>query len=146
MRTIAAALATALLTAVGAAQAGGVPSVSLNASAFKVFYGHKVTLAGRISTGQAGRHVAILAHRYGTSSPVRVTTVMTRSGGHFSFNAKPSIATSYSAAWAAVHSRSLTIGVQPKIQTIEAGDGRVWVQVSPVSRFTNKSVKLQQLV
>ena len=146
MRTLVALLGAAVLaTAAGSAQASG-PGISLSVSAFKVLYGHHITLTGRISPQATGRSVVIVARRYGASSPVRIATVTTHAGGRFAFTAKPSVGTTYFAKWNTVRSRTLTIGVQPAIAAIEAGDGRIWTQVSPISRFAEQSVKLQQLV
>ena len=54
MRTfVALCFAGLVLMTAGASQAGGGPTLSLSASAFRVLYNHPVTLTGRLSNHKA---------------------------------------------------------------------------------------------
>lgn len=146
MRSFVALVAlAALLATTGAAQGSSASSLSLSVSSFKAMYGHHVTISGRISSRQAGRHVSIYANPYGSAKLHRIHVVMTGAGGRFSIKVAPSIATSYEARWSTATSRTLTVGVQPRVNAIEGGDGRIWVGVTPTNRFVHRSVELQQL-
>jgi hypothetical protein len=110
-----------------------------------VLYGHPVTLSGRISTRQAGSRVSIYSHQYGTSTLRRIHIVTTGTGGRYTLKAAPSIATSYQARWGTAHSRTLMVGVQPRLSITEAGDGWIWAHVEPAAHFPGRSLELQQL-
>jgi hypothetical protein len=145
MRTFVALLsAGVLLAAAGASQAGGGPRLSLSVSTLKVLYHHPVTLSGRLSSHQAGRSIEILAQPYGSSSPKIVATVKTSAGGYWSQRLRPSILTEYQARSGLVLSRTLSVGVQPALGVVEAGDGRIWALARSDRHFTNKEIQLQQ--
>lgn len=145
MRTYVAVLAAAGLLATGSAQAAA-PRITLSASTFTVFYGHAVTLAGRISSHQAGRPVSIYARLYASPKVRRTHIVRTGAGGRYSVKVSPSIATFYTARWSTAHSNGIRIDVAPRLAVSEAGDGRIWVQVSPAYQFSGKQVQLQRRV
>jgi hypothetical protein len=128
----------------GASQAGGGPTLSLSASTLRVLYTNPVTLTGRLSSHQAGRTVTILGRAYGKSSPQKMATVKTRAGGYWSRRLEPSIATSYQARSGSALSRSLTVGVQPALTVVEAGDGRIWALARSDRHFTGRMIQLQQ--
>jgi hypothetical protein len=137
------AAVSVVLTA-ASAQAAGRPSLTLSLSTFRVLYGHPVTLSGRLSDGRAGVHVAVLAQRYGQPRPVIVKTVTTNARGHWHFRARPAIQTTYTARTAATASRSLTVGVQPRVSLEELGAGAVLATVTAGRSLSGKLVKLQQ--
>ena len=55
--------------------------LTMKPSAFRVEYGHGVTLSGQLVNGQPGTRVAIFARRYGSSVPTKIATLATGSSG-----------------------------------------------------------------
>src|SRR5215470_16591668 len=110
---LAAAAAVPVLVAALASGAGA--GVSLTVSGYKVMSGQPLHLSGRVGTGKSGQHVAILAWRYGHSSPTRVATVTTSAGGHWVHAAKPTVQTTYVARSNGTSSRRVTVGVRPSV-------------------------------
>jgi hypothetical protein len=122
------------------------PGISIAPSGFKVLYGHAVELAGHISSGRSGRRVTIMARAYGGPAPVRVGTATTGAGGSWSFSAKPSLRTTYTARWGKAVSRPVVVGVEPRLAVHPLGDGRIYVQVAAARRLSGRTVELQQQV
>jgi hypothetical protein len=145
MRTLVALLSgVGLLAAAGPSLSVGPPAVSVSVSTFKVLAGHPVVLAGRISTGEAGRRVAIYSQPVGASHWRRVHAVTTRAGGHWVVAATPAIATAYQARWGPVRSRILGVGVRPLAVARELPGGRVWARIKAARSFNGRIVQLQQ--
>jgi hypothetical protein len=118
----------------------------LHPRAFKVLYGHRVTLTGRLLNGGAGRHVAVVARPYGHKAS-RVATVTTRRGGTFSLTVAPRIMTAYQARLGAVRaSRPTTVGVRPAMTIDQLASGKVRTHVLAAKSFRGRMVKLQRLV
>jgi hypothetical protein len=115
-------------------------------STFKVLYGHRVTLTGRLVNGRAGQHVMILARPYGRKAFVFAILTTDRLGG-FSVNARPSIQTTYLAQFGGTRqSQAATIGVRPTITARELGNGRLLARVKTASFLTGHLVQLQRLI
>jgi hypothetical protein len=121
--------------------------LTLKPVAFKVLYGHAVTLTGRLVNGGAGRHVAIVAHAYGRPSAARVATVTTKRGGLFSVKVAPRIMTTYQARLGAINpSTPMTVGVRPTMSVTELGSGALRAHVTAAKSFHGRMVQLQKLV
>jgi hypothetical protein len=147
MRTFVFLAAAAAISVLGTAPAGAAGArVSLSVSGYKVMSGRGLQLSGRLSTSQSGQHVAIIAWRYGHSSPIRVATVTTGAGGHWSYTAKPTVQTTYKARWNTTSSRGVTVGVRPSIVMRELPNGHVWTAVSAGRSLKGATVQLQRLV
>ncbi len=115
-------------------------------SAFKVEYGHPLTLAGRLVNGPAGTRVSIFARAYGSSVPKKLATVRTGSAGRFSLTVRPSIRTVYRAAVAGLQSpAAVTVGVQPTLVLRELTGGHLLASVTGGKAFAGASVKLQRM-
>ena len=127
---------------VAAAQGANV-STGLRVSSFRVLYGERLSITGRVSTHAAGQRVEILAQPLGRPL-ARVGTVVSGAEGYWSYRAKPSIQTVYSAQVGTKKSRALTVGVQPAITVNELGDGKLAVRVLGGRRFSGRAVELQQ--
>jgi hypothetical protein len=115
-------------------------------STFKVLYGNRVTLTGRLVNARAGRHVTILAMPYG-HKPFVFSVVTTDQKGGFSIDATPTIRTTY---WAQVsgtpRSQAATVGVRPSITVRELANGHVLAHVKAASALTGRFVQLQRLI
>ena len=75
------------------------PTVTLAISAPIVTYGTQATLSGVVSNHAAGEQVAIYYKPYPQPNLIQRTTVLTATGGTFSFIVAPQILTTYEAAW-----------------------------------------------
>jgi hypothetical protein len=120
------------------------PRLTLAVSTFAVPYGNALQLSGRVISRQAGMAIGIYARPYGMSAPHRVATVMTDSTGRWSYRARPSIQTSYSARIGSIASPLLTVGVKPAIAVKTLTNGRVVAQVRAGRSFAGRKVKLQR--
>jgi hypothetical protein len=120
------------------------PRLVVTPAAFKVLYGHRVMLTGRLLHGGAGRHVAILARPYGLHL-VRVATVITQKGGRFSVMVTPRIMTTYQARMGTIRpSRAVTIGVRPLLSVMELANGNLRARVVAAKTFRGRMVQLQR--
>lgn len=132
-------------TSRGADQTFATTGVTIRASALSVVYGQRVTLSGAVSGGQTGETVTVYAQPYSTSSFVSIASVVTTTGGVWSYAAKPSIGTEYEASWRTAPSPRVTVGVHPLV-TIRAIKGaRFTTHVTAGRSFAHRYVKLQRL-
>jgi hypothetical protein len=146
LRKLAAPLVVfAACSIVVSAQAAAPKEVTLTPSAYKVLYGHKLTLSGRLVSGLKGERVSITAWAYDKSAPVRVARVTTGAGGRYSLVVRPKIQTKYQAVVAGDTSEPVTVGVAPSVAVRQLSNGRVWTQVSGGRSFYQRFVKLQTL-
>ena len=121
------------------------PALTLSARGSLVVYGRAVTLSGTVSGAPAGVKVSVLAEALGQSSFAPVGSVLTGTAGAWSYEARPSIATSYEVSAAAGTSPPVTIGVRPAILVHLASGARVTVRVVAPTSFAGRVVQLQRL-
>jgi len=121
-------------------------SVTAATSSFKVVYGHFVRLSGRISSGQSGVGVTLLAQRFGDSAFGAAATVLTGSGGTWTYLAKLTIQTSYEASWSGATSAPVTIGVRPSVSLRRITHARLSTHVGAGSSLAGRFVQLQRRV
>ena len=91
------------------------PTLTFTASSQYVVFGDKVTLSGTVSNHKAGESVTIYYQPYPQPNLIERVTVLTGTGGTFSFIVSPQIATSYQAAWKGAYATPTSIQVQPKV-------------------------------
>jgi hypothetical protein len=127
------------------AQAVGPAQLSLSPSAYKVLYGHKLTLSGKLVGGKPGELVSIRAWPYGHSAPIRIVRVRTNGSGQFSLKVKPTIQTAYQAQSSNGATKTVTVGVMPFVSITELANGRVRTHVNAGRSMNRKFVKLQTL-
>jgi len=121
-------------------------ALAIHPAVFKVLYGHRVTLVGRLVNGASGRHVTIVARPYG-HRPVEVATATTHRGGRFSVSVRPRIMTTYQARIGPLRaSTPPTIGVQPAMSIDQLTGGKLRTHVTAARSFRGRMVKLQRLV
>ncbi|MHB8644050.1 MAG: phage tail protein [Gaiellaceae bacterium] len=132
-------------TSRGADQSFATTGVTIHAPALDVVYGHTVALTGTVSTGAAGESVSVYAKRYGQSSFVSVATVLTSSGGAWTYAARPAIRTDYEAVWKSATSAQTSVGVHPAVTIRTLKGARFTVHVAAARSFAGKYVKLQRL-
>jgi hypothetical protein len=118
--------------------------VSLSARLRRVVFGRAVMLAGGVPTGRPGESVTVFAHRFGSGSPTAVATVITGEGGVWRYLARPRILTWYAARWNETTSRSIAIGVRPRVAFRRVGRIRFRTRVVAARSFARRVVKLQR--
>lgn len=123
---------------------GPPPAVTMGASLPIIGYGQTVTLSGVVSTHQAGQSVALYQQPYPQGSLAQLTTVLTTTGGVWSYIAKPTILTSFQARWKSNASQVVSVGVQPKI-AFSKGRIRFATRVTAATSYAGHSVYVQRL-
>jgi plastocyanin len=121
---------------------GPPPSVTLGATNPILVSGSTTTITGTVSNGKASEPVIITARPYGGTA--QVTTLMTGTGGGFSYTANPDILTAYTATWKTATSQSVTIQVRPKV-TLTPYAGRFWAKVVAPATYAGHTLLLQRL-
>ena len=118
--------------------------LTLAAQAQGVVYGRAVMLSGRVPSGKAGETVTLFAEVFGRGSPMSVATLVTVGGGVWQYLARPPILTSYLASWNGLTSRSVAIGVRPRVRFRRIGRARFFTRVVAARSFRSRRVKLQR--
>jgi plastocyanin len=119
------------------------PTLTLAASAPIVTYGTKATLTGVVSNHQAGESVTIYYQPYPQPNLIQRATLLTTTGGVFSFIIEPQILTTYDAAWKGAYATPTSIEVVPKL-TLGRNNG--WIIHAAGGRtFAGRAVQLQRL-
>lgn len=122
---------------------GPPPSVTLGATNPILVSGGQTTITGTVSNGKASEPVIITARPYGSVTP-QVATIMTGTGGGFSYTATPDILTSYTATWKTATSQAVSIQVRPKL-TLTPYAGRFWAKVVSPATYAGRTILLQRL-
>jgi plastocyanin len=125
---------------------GPPPAVSISASQPTIVYGQQITLSGVVSNQKANEKVEVYSQPYPQSSFAQVTTVLTGTGGAWSFVVSPGprILTSYQARWNATSSTIVTVGVQPRIRLTHSGS-RFSTRVIAGRSFAGRTVYVERL-
>jgi plastocyanin len=119
------------------------PTLSFAASSQYIVFGDKVTLSGTVSNHKAGESVTIYYQPYPQPNLIERVTLLTTTGGTFSFIVSPQIATSYQAAWKGAYATPTSIQVQPKLSL---GRNNGWIiHAAAGANFNGKAVQLQRL-
>jgi plastocyanin len=123
---------------------GPPPSVSIGASTPVATFGDGITLSGVVSTLQPNETVQIYAQPFGQVSYALVATVLSGTGGAWSYATKPEVLTYYKARWGNRESAVATIGVAPSISLRKIGSWWV-VKTVGARKFSRRSVQVQRL-
>jgi plastocyanin len=119
------------------------PTLTFSASAPIVTFGTQATLTGVVSNHQAGEQVVIYYQPYPQPNLIERATVLTTTGGTFSFIVEPQILTTYEAAWKNAYATPTSIEVAPKL-TLGRNNG--WIIHAAGGRsFAGRSVQFQRL-
>jgi plastocyanin len=119
------------------------PTLTFAASESIVTYGTKVTLTGVVSNHQAGESVTIYYQPYPQPNLIQRATLLTTTGGAFSFIVEPQILTTYEAAWKGAYATPTSIEVMPKL-TLGRNNGWI-IHASGGHSFAGRSVQFQRL-
>ena len=120
--------------------------VSLTVAAHQVVFGGRISLTGTVPTHTAGEQVVVFSKTYGTDSFRSVATVLSGTGGVWSYLVRPRIATAYQASWRNGLSAAVSVGVHPRIGLTRYRNGHFFVTVSANRSFAHKIVQLQRKV
>jgi plastocyanin len=119
------------------------PTLTFSASAPIVTFGTQATLTGVVSNHQAGEQVVIYYQPYPQPNLIERATVLTTTGGTFSFIVEPQILTTYEAAWKNAYATPTSIEVAPKL-TLGRNNGWI-IHASGGRSFAGRSVQFQRL-
>jgi hypothetical protein len=135
---------SAVGTTRGADQTLATTGVTLRAAA-AVVYGRAVTLSGAVTSGSAGETVSVYARPLGQGSFASVATLLTTTGGAWSYAARPKILTQYEAVWKGATSAQTSVGVHPLVTLRALKNARFSVHVAAGRSFVGRYVRLQRL-
>jgi plastocyanin len=122
---------------------GPPPQVSVGLSTPIITYGGQTTISGQVSSGKANEVVVILAQPYG-SSPQQIATLMTQTGGAFTYAAAPALLTNYSAKWKTVTSQTVTVQVRPHVTLTRTSSTRLFAKVMAGQSHAGRFIYLQR--
>jgi hypothetical protein len=132
-------------TSHGSDQTFATTGVTMHASVLAVVFGQHVTLSGAVSGGQTGETVTVYAQRFGETTFRSIATVLTATGGAWSYAAKPSVQTQYEASWKTAPSSQVAVGVHPFVSLRTLKGARFSTHVAAGRSFAGRTVKLQRL-
>jgi plastocyanin len=122
---------------------GAPPTLTFVASKQYAVAGDVVSLSGVVSSHKAGEQVQIFYQPYPMPNPILRTTVLTTTGGAFTFVVKPGILTTYQAVWKGAYATPTTVQVQPKLTL---GRNGAWlIHAYGANGFAGKYVQFQRL-
>lgn len=119
-------------------------AVTLAAQASSVVFGRGLMLSGLVPTGKTGETVTLFAGVFGSGSPAAVANIVTGGGGAWQYLARPKILTSYSVSWGGLTSRTIVIGVRPRVRFRRIGRARFTTRVVAARSFRGRLVQLQR--
>jgi plastocyanin len=119
------------------------PTLTFAASAPIVTYGTQATLTGVVSNHRAGEQVTIYYQPYPQPNMIQRATLLTTTGGAFSFIVEPQILTTYEATWKGAYATPTSIEVTPKL-TLGRNNGWI-IHVSGGRSFAGRAVQFQRL-
>ena len=122
---------------------GAPPAVTLAVSEPQIDWGKSITISGIVNNKKANEPVTLTSQPYGQPSPIVLATVMSGTGGTFSYVTKPSLQTTYQATWKSAASLAVTTAVRPVITFGRSSNfiARVYAGRS----MAGKSVQVQRL-
>ena len=97
---------------------GPPPSVSVALSQGTVFYGAGIRLTGFVSSGQANQRVEIWGRPYNQASFMKITDLLTVTGGGYDWSTVPQTLSYYFARWGNRTSATVSVGVRPRMTLI----------------------------
>jgi len=119
-------------------------TVALTAPTAAVVYGNQARLAGTVSSLQANEQVTILAKACGATTPTKLATVATTTGGAYAVLVKPLKNTLYTAQAKTATSPGATVLAKPRLTLTKPAKGRFAVAVRGAISFSGRAVVLQR--
>ncbi len=121
-------------------------ALTLVAESTASVFGRALTLSGSVAGSGPGVKVTVLAEPYGSASFVALATVLSQAGGSWSYQAHPTVATTFEASGNGATSTPLAVGVRPAITLRLISGGRFLVRVVAAAPFSGRVVKFQRLL
>jgi len=119
------------------------PTLTMAASAPIVDFGTKATLSGVVSSHQAGEQVTIYYQPYPQANLIQRATLLTSTGGVYSFIVGPQVLTTYEASWKGAFATPTTIQVRPHLSI---GRNGAWIlHAAGGHSFAGRAVQFQRL-
>jgi plastocyanin len=128
----------------GTVTVGQPLTASFAAAPKTVVYGRKTTLTGALVSQQAGQSLDVLAQVCGASTPTKVATVTTTTGGAFSYPALPLKATTYTVKSKNLTSSGAAVKVLPRLHLRKIARHRYLLTVSAAESFAGKYATFQR--
>jgi plastocyanin len=122
---------------------GAPPTLTFASSTSMVTYGTQATLTGVVSNHLPGEQVTIYYQPYPQPNLIQRVTLLTTTGGAFSFIVEPQILTTYEATWKGAYATPTSIEVIPNL-TLGRNNGWI-IHVSGGRTFAGRAVQLQRL-
>ena len=119
-------------------------TVSLTAPTAVVVYGGGATLTGIVSSQQPNEQVTVLAKSCGVTTPTKVATVATTTGGAFSAVVKPLKNTQYTVQAKTATSAGVNVLLKPRLTLMKPARGRFALVVRAAASFSGRAVVLQR--
>jgi hypothetical protein len=120
------------------------PALTLRANTAAIVSGRFVVLSGVVSSAAQGVGVTILAERFGATSFAQVGTTVTRSGGSWTFYARPRIGSTYQASGNGGSSQTVSVSVRPAVTLTALKGARIKTHVSAGIQLIGRLVQLQR--
>jgi plastocyanin len=118
------------------------PSLTLAASEPISTAGDKVTLSGVVSSHNAGESVSIYYQPYPQTNLILRVTLLTGTGGTFSYIVAPGVLTTYQASWKGAFATPTTIQVRPRLSLGRSG---AWIVHAYATRsMAGREVQFQR--
>jgi plastocyanin len=119
------------------------PTLTLIASSQYIVFGDKITLTGVVSSHKSGESVTIYYQPYPQPNLIQRATLLTATGGTFSYVVAPQILTTYQATWKGAYATPTTVQVQPKLTLARQNGWRIHVYGG--RSFAGRAVQFQRL-
>jgi plastocyanin len=122
--------------------AGG--ALTLQVTPRVVTYGGRVTLTGKLASGQENQKVDVLAQECGQSTFKPVTSVNTATGGSYTATAQPTRNTTYEVRNKNTTSTQVAVKVRPRVTLRKLATRKFKVNVLAAQSFAGKYVVFQR--
>jgi plastocyanin len=118
-------------------------SVTLASARTTSVYSAPLTLSGVVSNQQATQSVTVESQDCGKTTPTRLGTATTTTGGRWTFTVRPTINTVYQVHWRTSDSAKLAVKVSPKLRLTRSGR-RFTAQATAAQALTGKTLVFQR--
>ena len=119
-------------------------SLTFAAAPLSVTYLGRTTVSGVLSSQAAGETVTGLAQSCGQSSPSKLGTVTTTTGGAFALVAQPPTNTAYAATYRNVNSPTTQVNVRPRLALAKLALNKYRIRVTAAQTFKGRYVAFQR--
>jgi hypothetical protein len=133
-------------TVYGANLSFTTPGPTLSVSRKAISYGGLVVVSGAVPNGAANEKVALYKDVTPSKSFVSVATLLTGSGGTWTYRIRPRIGTTFKAMWGTEVSPVVGVAVSPSVSLQIMPKDHFVTRVAAVGSFNGRLVRLQRLV